>query len=62
MKLIPVAERSPAMRCWFCRTSKSVKYTAKMVHTNPLSEDRYMHILVCNKCALNHSEHFIADD
>lgn len=59
IKLIPAAERSTFARCWFCRTSKSVKYTAKMVHTNPLSQNRYMEILVCNKCAALHLNDFI---
>ena len=59
MKLIPISERHPMARCWFCRTDKSVKYEAKMVNTNPLSENRYMDILVCNKCALNHANDFI---
>ena len=59
MKLIPVAERCKSMRCWFCRTDKSVKYEAKMVHTNPLAEHRYMEILVCNKCAKHHQKDFI---
>ena len=59
MKLIPIEKRDKSMRCWFCRTDKSVKYEARMVNTNPLSQNRYMHILVCNKCALNHSQDFI---
>lgn len=59
IKLIPTSERSTLARCWFCRTSKSVKYTAMMVHTNPLSPHRYMHILVCNKCAALHMDDFI---
>ena len=62
MKLIPISERTTTMRCWFCRTNKSVKYEAKMVHTNPLSENRYMHILVCNKCALIHNNDFIEEE
>lgn len=62
MKLIPISERSPHMRCWFCRTNKSVKYYAKMVNTRPLSENRYMDILVCNKCALIHQYDFIQED
>lgn len=61
MTLIPISERSPQMCCWFCRTNKSVKYEAKMVNTNPLAEDRYMHILVCNKCALIHLHDFIEE-
>ena len=60
MKLIPISERSGG-RCWFCRTDKSVKYEAKMVNTNPKSNERYMHILVCNKCALNHQNDFIEE-
>ena len=61
MKLIPITERKMA-RCWFCRTDKSVKYEAKMVNTNPFAENRYMHILVCNKCALIHSADFIKEE
>ena len=61
MKLIPISERHSSMRCWFCRTDKSVKYEAKMVNTNPKSENRYMHILVCNKCALIHNNDFIKE-
>lgn len=61
MKLIPISERDPQMRCWFCRTDKSVKYEATIVNTNPLAENRYMHILVCNKCALNHANDFIKE-
>lgn len=59
MNVIPINDRHPQMRCWFCRTNKSVKYTAKMVNTNPISENRYMDILVCNKCALIHIHDFI---
>ena len=62
LKLIPISERSPELRCWFYRTNKSVKYEAKMVNTNPLSENRYMNILVCNKCALNHQIDFIEEE
>lgn len=61
MKLIPISERDPAMRCWFCRTNKSVKYEARMINTNPLSQNRYMRILVCNKCALYHQIDFVED-
>ena len=61
MKLIPKNERHPMARCWFCRTDKSVKYAAKMVNTNPLSERRFMNIYVCNKCSLNHANDFIEE-
>lgn len=61
LKPIPIHRRMKGARCWFCRTDKSVKYEAKMVNTNPLSENRYMEIYVCNKCALNHYNDFIDD-
>ena len=64
MKLIPTSERTKEMRCWFCRTDKSVKYEAKMINVNPCTADnrRYMNILVCNKCALNHMHDFIEEE
>lgn len=55
-------EKNPNQRCWFCRTNKSVKYVASMVNTNPLSERRFMKILVCEKCANNHRLDFVKDD
>lgn len=61
MKLIPTSKRDPSMRCWFCRTNKSVKYEARMINTNPCSQNRYMRILVCNKCALHHKLDFVED-
>lgn len=62
MKIIPINERDKNMKCWFCRTNKSVKYEAKIVNTNPLSANRYMYILVCNKCALNHRNDFVKEE
>ena len=62
MKVIPISERSQDARCWFCHTNKSVKYEAKIMNTNPFSENRYMHILVCNKCALNHAIDLIEEE
>ena len=59
MKIKLLSERSEHNRCWFCGTNESVKYMAKIVNTNPLSENRYMQILVCNKCALMHNKDFI---
>lgn len=59
IKLIQKSERDPLIRCWFCRTNKSVKYVAKMVNTSPLSQNRYMEIYVCNKCAAFHMDDFI---
>ena len=61
MKLIPISERHPMARCWFCRTDQSVKYEAKMINVDPKSNERYMHILVCNRCALFHRNDFIEE-
>ena len=61
MKLIPIEERDKSMKCWFCRTDKSVKYVARMVNTNPNSLNRFMSILVCNKCVLFHQHDFVQD-
>lgn len=45
-KLIPIADRNPYNRCWFCMTDKSVKYTAKII--NPyLTKDGKPLILLC---------------
>jgi hypothetical protein len=64
MKLIPTSERTKEMRCWFCRTNRSVKYEATMINVNPSPRDtrRYMDILVCNKCALTHANDFVEVD
>lgn len=69
-KLIPIADRNPKNRCWFCMTDKSVKYTAKI--TNPyLTKDGRtidftlpltMDILVCSKCAAIRNLIFIKED
>lgn len=59
-KLIPIKERNPLCRCWFCKTEKSVKYQGKIVNprffesiktSNP---QPYMGIYICNKCVINH--------
>jgi len=55
-KLIPIGERNPLARCWFCRTNKSVKYTAEFINPNLKSNNRYMKIYLCNKCALIHND------
>lgn len=53
MKLIPIVERNSKMCCWFCRTDKSVKYKIKVLNTNQFSENIYIDVLVCNRCALS---------
>lgn len=60
--LIPISERRPSDRCWFCRTDKSVKYRGKFINPNPTAENRYIHILICSKCALNHSKDLIEEE
>lgn len=54
-KLIPIKDRHPKARCWFCRTNKSVKYRGQFINPNLKSERRYMDIYICNKCALIHA-------
>ena len=55
MKLIPISERK-GCRCWFCRTDKSVKYEVKIALSPSYGEGRYVHVVVCNKCALIHND------
>lgn len=59
MKLQRLVERVPYARCWFCRTDQKVNYVGKIVNTHPLSENRFMKIYVCEKCAENHKYDFI---
>ena len=58
-KLIPVAERNPMNRCWFCGTNKSVKYTGQILNPCPTANNRYLNILMCNKCSLLHAHHLV---
>ena len=58
-KLIPIKERHPMNHCWFCGTDKSVKYIGKFLNPNPMANNRYIDILVCNKCCALHKNHFI---
>lgn len=57
-KLIPIVKRNPMNHCWFCGTNKSVKYTGKILNPNPMADNRYLNILVCNKCCALHTHHF----
>lgn len=56
-KLIPIAERNEMNRCWFCGTNKSVKYTGKIMNPCPTASNRYLDILMCNKCCALHTHH-----
>ncbi len=56
-KLIPAAERNPMNHCWFCGTNKSVKYTGSILNPCPWASNRYLDILMCNKCATWHAHH-----
>lgn len=56
-KLIPIAERHPMSRCWFCGTDKSVKYTGEIMNPCPWADNRWQKILICNKCAARHTRH-----
>lgn len=59
MKLQRLIERKPHACCWFCRTNRNVNYVGKIVNTYPLSENRFMKIYVCGRCAENHKDDFI---
>jgi len=52
--LIPNKERNLNNKCWFCGTTKSVKYQGKIRNPCFVSDTRYIDILICNKCALLH--------
>ena len=54
LKLSPIKERNNVSRCWFCKTNKSVKYTGKVLNPCLTASNRYIDILLCNKCALIH--------
>ena len=58
-KLIPISERNPKNRCWFCGTDKSVKYMGTIMNPCPTSNNRYSKIIMCNKCALRHEKHLL---
>lgn len=56
-KLIPMSERNTMNRCWFCGANKSVKYIGQIVNPCTTANNRYLDILICNKCALLHAHH-----
>lgn len=56
-KLILREERDPMNHCWFCGTNKSVKYTGQILNPCPTASNRYIDILMCNKCYALHSNH-----
>lgn len=44
------------------QSHQSVKYRGKFINPNPTAENRYIHILICSKCALNHSKDLIEEE
>lgn len=56
-KLIPITERDEMNHCWFCGTNKSVKYIGEILNPNPMANNRYLEILICNKCCALHMHH-----
>lgn len=56
-KLIPISEQRIKNHCWFCGTDKSVKNTGEIMDPCPWSENRYLAILICDKCAIKHKSH-----
>lgn len=59
LKLIPIKERNSVSRCWFCKTNKSVKYTGKVLNPCFTASNRYIDIVLCNKCAAIHRNDLI---
>lgn len=56
MEMIPIKERNQ-YHCWFCGTNKSVKYKGEILNPCPWSDNRYLDIVICNKCVLLHEHH-----
>lgn len=60
-KLMPMKERSPMNRCHFCRTNKSVKYIGKVLNPCVTANNRFIEIMMCNKCAVLHLNELVDD-
>lgn len=52
MKYIPNWQ-DKSLRCHFCGTTKSVKYTVELFGAS--CDDKRVEVCACNKCALIHS-------
>ena len=52
-KLIPVTERQNYC-CHFCRTDKSVKYYGKILNPCLTATNRFIDVVMCNKCVVFH--------
>lgn len=59
MTLIPVEHRKYC-RCYFCGTTKSVKYTVTI--NDPILANEPSNVCCCNKCALVFNDKIIATD
>jgi hypothetical protein len=57
-KVLTQEERNPQNRCWFCGTDVSVKYKGKIVNPCLTSNNRYIDIIFCNRCAMLHAKDF----
>ena len=53
MKYIPDWQNK-LLRCHFCGTTKSVKYTIEL--HGAICDNKPLEVCVCNKCALMHEE------
>ena len=53
-KLMPIKERHTMNRCHFCGTDKSVKYIGKVLNPCITASNRFLDIMMCNKCVLLH--------
>ena len=52
-KLMPIKERQ-GYCCYFCRTDKSVKYYGKILNPCITANNRFIDIVMCNKCTALH--------
>lgn len=54
LKIMSEKEKHPMNRCHFCGTNKSVKYVGKILNPCTTANNRFLNIIMCNKCALIH--------
>lgn len=59
MKVIPIEKRNK-YKCYFCGTTKSVKYIVKINDT--IFSDKPSNVCCCNKCALVFNDKIIVTD
>lgn len=56
MKAQP-AKSQNGKHCWFCSTDNNVNHTGQIMNPCPYSDNRYISILLCDRCNVNHKMH-----